>query len=133
MKGGIQLPTIVVLGDQSVGKSSVLESTAGIELPRGDGMCTRVPLIMQLQHHPTPTPVLSLHYDNNFVSTDETQVGKDIEKTTLVITKTEKGVYETPFTLVIKKNGVPDLTMIDLPGITSVRFWENSSNWSVYH
>ncbi|CAH2057117.1 unnamed protein product [Thlaspi arvense] len=36
---GIQLPTIVVVGDQSSGKSSVLESLAGIDLPRGQGIC----------------------------------------------------------------------------------------------
>lgn len=47
-KEGIQLPTIVVVGDQSSGKSSVLESLAGISLPRGDGICTRVPLVMRL-------------------------------------------------------------------------------------
>ncbi|KAJ6701812.1 hypothetical protein OIU74_013057 [Salix koriyanagi] len=43
MKEGIQLPTIVVVGDQSSGKSSVLESLASISLPRGQGICTRVP------------------------------------------------------------------------------------------
>ncbi|XVF30396.1 hypothetical protein REPUB_Repub16aG0053600 [Reevesia pubescens] len=49
MKEGIELPTIVVVGDQSSGKSSVLESLASINLPRGQGICTRVPLIMR-QH-----------------------------------------------------------------------------------
>ena len=38
MKEGIQLPTIVVVADQSSGKSSVLESLACINLPRGDGI-----------------------------------------------------------------------------------------------
>ncbi|KAJ1426184.1 P-loop containing nucleoside triphosphate hydrolase [Sesbania bispinosa] len=57
-KEGIQLPTIVVVGDQSSGKSSVLESLAGISLPRRQGICTRVPLIMRLQNHPLPKPEL---------------------------------------------------------------------------
>ena len=46
---GVKLPTIVVVGDQSHGKSSVLESLAGIDLPRGMGVVTRVPLILRLQ------------------------------------------------------------------------------------
>ena len=32
---------MVVVGKQSSGKSSVLESLTGIELPRSDGTCTR--------------------------------------------------------------------------------------------
>ena len=46
---GVKLPTIVLVGDQSHGKSSVLESLAGIDLPRGTGVVTRVPLILRLQ------------------------------------------------------------------------------------
>lgn len=55
MKEGIQLPTTVVVGDQSSGKSCVLKSLAGISLPRGQGICTRVPLIMCFQDHPCRT------------------------------------------------------------------------------
>ena len=38
MEEGIQLPTIVVVGDQSSGKSSILESLARINLTRGHGI-----------------------------------------------------------------------------------------------
>ncbi|KAF5727253.1 hypothetical protein HS088_TW22G00942 [Tripterygium wilfordii] len=67
MKEGIQLPTIVVVGDQSSGKSSVLESLAGINLPRGQGICTRVPLVMRLQHHQIPEPELYLEFNGKTV------------------------------------------------------------------
>ena len=49
----LQLPQIVVVGSQSSGKSSVLESVVGRDfLPRGSGIVTRVPLIIQLIHIP---------------------------------------------------------------------------------
>uniref|UniRef100_A0A674ARF8 Si:dkey-32e23.4 n=1 Tax=Salmo trutta TaxID=8032 RepID=A0A674ARF8_SALTR len=45
----IQLPQIVVVGSQSSGKSSVLESLVGRDfLPRGSGIVTRRPLVLQL-------------------------------------------------------------------------------------
>ncbi|KAJ4969353.1 hypothetical protein NE237_016054 [Protea cynaroides] len=120
MEEGIELPTIVVVGDQSSGKSSVLESLAGISLPRGNGICTRVPLIMRLQQHSSPEPELHLEYNNQIVHTDEVHVTQDIEDATIEIAGDSKGISNTPLTLVVKKRGVPDLTMVDLPGITRV-------------
>ncbi|CAK9134032.1 unnamed protein product [Ilex paraguariensis] len=111
MQEGIQLPTIVVVGDQSSGKSSVLESLAGINLPRGQGICTRVPLIMRLQHHSDPLPELHLEFLGRTVQTDETHISDAINQATDEIAGSGK---------VVKKNGVPDLTMVDLPGITRV-------------
>lgn len=35
------LPQLVVVGDQSSGKSSLLESLTGIPFPNGQGLCTR--------------------------------------------------------------------------------------------
>ena len=37
----IDLPRIVVVGKQSSGKSSVMESLTGISFPRNEGTCTR--------------------------------------------------------------------------------------------
>ena len=39
----------VVVGDQSHGKSSLLEALSGVMLPRGEGMKTRMPLLMKLR------------------------------------------------------------------------------------
>ncbi|KAJ9147989.1 hypothetical protein P3X46_030088 [Hevea brasiliensis] len=120
MNEGIQLPTIVVVGDQSSGKSSVLESLAGINLPRGQGICTRVPLVMRLQHRPTPTPEVFLEFNGKKVYTNEARAADAISLATDEIAGDGKGISNTPLTLVVKKKGIPDLTMIDLPGITRV-------------
>merc|ERR1719444_497067 len=45
----VAFPRIAVIGAQSSGKSSVLERLSGIELPRGAGLCTRVPLMLSLK------------------------------------------------------------------------------------
>ncbi|XP_062094445.1 dynamin-related protein 4C-like [Humulus lupulus] len=120
MEEGIQLPTIVVVGDQSSGKSSVLESLARISLPRGQGICTRVPLVVRLQNHTEPEPELYLEYKGRVVQTDEQHLAGAISVATDVIAGNGKGISKTPLTLVVKKKGVPDLTMVDLPGITRV-------------
>ncbi|KAI3468729.1 hypothetical protein Pfo_025392 [Paulownia fortunei] len=120
MQEGIQLPTIVVVGDQSSGKSSVLESLAGISVPRGQGICTRVPLIMRLQNHLSPEPELFLECDGRVVPTDEEHVADAIVMDTDDIAGKGKGISNHPVTLIVKKKGVPDLTMVDLPGITRV-------------
>ncbi|KAH1217836.1 putative dynamin-related protein 4A [Glycine max] len=91
----IQLPTIVIVGDQSSGKSSILESLTGISLHRGQGICTRV-------------------------ATDESHVSDAIRVATDELAGDGKGISNTPLTIVVKKNGVPDLTVVDLSGITRV-------------
>ncbi|KAJ6799949.1 dynamin-related protein 4C-like [Iris pallida] len=115
------MQTIVVVGDQSSGKSSVLESLTGISLPRGQGICTRVPLIMRLQDDPDISePCLHLEYKDKRVESSESGITAAINAATEEIAGNGKGISSTPLTLVIKKNGVPDLTMVDLPGITRV-------------
>ena len=50
----IDLPQIAVVGGQSSGKSSVLENFVGRDfLPRGSGIVTRRPLVLQLMNNPS--------------------------------------------------------------------------------
>ncbi|GLE05246.1 hypothetical protein PINS_up014246 [Pythium insidiosum] len=52
----LNLPQIVVIGSQSSGKSSVLENIVGRDfLPRGSGIVTRRPLILQLYNVSSPS------------------------------------------------------------------------------
>ena len=53
---GISVPGVVVVGAQSAGKSSVLESLSGIQLPRGATITTRVPLLLRLESNPSMLP-----------------------------------------------------------------------------
>lgn len=48
----IALPQLVVCGDQSAGKSSVLEGISGIPFRRQDGVCTRFATEIILRHEP---------------------------------------------------------------------------------
>ncbi|KAF8365222.1 hypothetical protein HHK36_032773 [Tetracentron sinense] len=96
MKEGIELPTIVVVGDQSSGKSSVLESLAGINLPRGQGICTCVPFIMRLQHHSSPNLDLHLEYNGKVIQTDETHIDEAINVPTGEIAGKGKDISHTP-------------------------------------
>ena len=45
----VAIPTIVVVGDQSSGKSSVLESISQVNLPKGNRLVTSTPLILKLR------------------------------------------------------------------------------------
>ncbi|KAH8921336.1 hypothetical protein BT69DRAFT_346220 [Atractiella rhizophila] len=80
----VDLPQIVVVGSQSSGKSSVLETVVGRDfLPRGAGIVTRRPLVLQLIHVEPPKGEHGefLHVDKRFESFDD--IRKEIESETL--------------------------------------------------
>ncbi|KAK9767270.1 vacuolar protein sorting-associated protein 1 [Basidiobolus ranarum] len=62
----VDLPQIAVIGSQSSGKSSVLENIVGRDfLPRGTGIVTRRPLILQLINRPSKKEVGSKDASDN--------------------------------------------------------------------
>ncbi|KIK18183.1 hypothetical protein PISMIDRAFT_14565 [Pisolithus microcarpus 441] len=59
----IDLPMIAFIGNQSAGKSSLIESISGITLPRSQGTCTRCPTECKLTQADTPwTCAVKLHF-----------------------------------------------------------------------
>ncbi|KIK81251.1 hypothetical protein PAXRUDRAFT_832978 [Paxillus rubicundulus Ve08.2h10] len=62
----IDLPLIAVIGSQSAGKSSLIESISGITLPRSSGTCTRCPTECKLSHSDSPWKcIVKLHFSTN--------------------------------------------------------------------
>ncbi|XP_038616959.1 dynamin-1-like protein isoform X2 [Tachyglossus aculeatus] len=131
----IQLPQIVVVGAQSSGKSSVLESLVGRDLlPRGTGVVTRRPLILQLVHV-SPEDRRKTSADENGVEaeewgkflhtknklyTDFDEIRLEVENETERISGNNKGVSPEPIHLKIFSPNVVNLTLVDLPGMTKV-------------
>lgn len=114
------LPQIAVVGSQSAGKSSVLEAFVGRDfLPRGSGIVTRRPLILQLINDSKVEYAEFLHKrGQKYV--DFAQVRKEIEADTDRVTGLNKGISSAPINLRVYSPHVLNLTLIDLPGMTKV-------------
>ncbi|KAG5981285.1 hypothetical protein E4U55_003101 [Claviceps digitariae] len=136
----LDLPQIVVVGSQSAGKSSVLENIVGRDfLPRGSGIVTRRPLILQLinvvDDNDAPDPALDpyrsaaaarrsewaeFHHIPNRRFTDFSDVKREIENETARVAGSNKGINRQPINLKIYSPHVLNLTLVDLPGLTKV-------------
>ncbi|XP_034648330.1 dynamin-2 isoform X17 [Trachemys scripta elegans] len=115
----LDLPQIAVVGGQSAGKSSVLENFVGRDfLPRGSGIVTRRPLILQLIFSKTEYAEFLHCKSKKFTDFDE--VRQEIEAETDRVTGTNKGISPVPINLRVYSPHVLNLTLIDLPGITKV-------------
>uniref|UniRef100_A0A1I7SLL9 dynamin GTPase n=1 Tax=Bursaphelenchus xylophilus TaxID=6326 RepID=A0A1I7SLL9_BURXY len=113
------LPQIAVVGGQSAGKSSVLENFVGRDfLPRGSGIVTRRPLILQLINDRAEYAEFLHKKGHKFVDFDH--VRKEIEDETDRITGANKGISPVPINLRVFSPHVLNLTLIDLPGLTKV-------------
>ncbi|XP_032381537.1 dynamin 3a isoform X5 [Etheostoma spectabile] len=115
----LYLPQIAVVGGQSAGKSSVLENFVGRDfLPRGSGIVTRRPLILQLLSANTEYGEFFHCKGKKFTDFDE--IRKEIEAETRRLTGSNKGISPVPINLRICSPHVLNLTLVDLPGITKV-------------
>eukprot|EP00923_Selenidium_pygospionis_P061172 GHVN01107400.1.p1 GENE.GHVN01107400.1~~GHVN01107400.1.p1 ORF type:complete len:813 (+),score=167.21 GHVN01107400.1:53-2491(+) len=118
----LNIPQIAVVGAQSTGKSSVIEALVGRAfIPRGNGIVTRCPLILQL---------VQLRYQTDeewgefaHLRAQRFDSFADIHNEIIQATNErcgEHGVSNIPIRLSIHSPNVIDLTLIDLPGLTKV-------------
>lgn len=132
-----------MVGSQSSGKSSVLENIVGRDfLPRGSGIVTRRPLILQLINIPSEREDKpdndEIHVPHTAASVagqgewaefnhlggqkfrDFGEVKREIENETARIAGSNKGINRQPINLKIYSPHVLSLTLVDLPGLTKV-------------
>jgi len=125
----IKLPRICSLGTQSSGKSSVLESIVGLDfLPRGDGVVTRRPLELRLCHINSGEPWAIFEERKGTKFTDFVKVRETIEALTDEVCKTNKNIIDKPIVLNVYSQTCPDLTLVDLPGVTRVPIGDQPKN-----
>ncbi|KAF9167912.1 vacuolar protein sorting-associated protein 1 [Mortierella sp. AD011] len=139
----VDLPQIVVIGSQSSGKSSVLENIVGRDfLPRGSGIVTRRPLVLQLINRPSPAAATTdgdskddtkeqdqkkepeewgefLHQPG-VKYTDFNLIRDEIVRDTDAKTGKNAGISPLPINLRVYSPHVLTLTLVDLPGLTKL-------------
>lgn len=122
----IDLPQIVVVGSQSSGKSSVLEAIVGFDfLPRGSGVVTRSPILIQLNKLKPDSSASSdrwvefLHAPGKTFES-EADIQAEIMRETERVAGNNKQLSPTALIMKVYSTDVVDLTLIDLPGLTKV-------------
>jgi dynamin-like GTPase MGM1, mitochondrial len=117
----LNLPSIVVIGSQSSGKSSVLEAIVGHEfLPKGSNMVTRRPIELTLVNTPESATEYGEFPDLGLKRiTDFTSIQRTLTELNLAVPDSEC-VSDDPIHLTIYSPNVPDLSLIDLPGYIQV-------------
>lgn len=140
----VDLPQITVVGSQSSGKSSVLENIVGRDfLPRGTGIVTRRPLVLQLINKRPGVKKLDQDQvnllndkgeasENNLEEWGEflhlpgkrfynfEEIREEIVRETDAKTGKNLGISPVPINLRIYSPHVLTLTLVDLPGLTKV-------------
>ncbi|KAK1725721.1 vacuolar sorting protein VPS1 [Colletotrichum acutatum] len=144
----LDLPQLVVCGDQSAGKSSVLEGITGIPFPRQEGLCTRFPTEIVLRHSSEPfraKATIRPHSSRppgvaQTLSNYEREMEEDLSDLPVAIEEVSKlmgirGFTDSPGDVAFASDALRieisgptglQLSIVDLPGLISVSNEEQS-------
>ncbi|PAA89112.1 hypothetical protein BOX15_Mlig006354g1 [Macrostomum lignano] len=118
----LKLPSIVVIGDQSSGKSSVLETISGVSFPRGNGVVTLCPLQLSMRSSDKKWRGTVRYFDAqgkevhwDIDSPDD--VENAIQNAQMRITGHKKAISKNIIEMTLEAPDLPNLTLVDLPGI----------------
>ena len=118
-----KVPSCVVVGMQSVGKSAVLSRISGIRFPQDSEVCTRVAIELRLRRSDDPSNLLTMKAGNHESKKIDksNDAGKLFEQALKEAQKTIlKGrQFEDKMSVKIEKEDpdIPDVTLVDLPGV----------------
>lgn len=117
----LEIPQIIVVGCQSVGKSSLLEQLIGKEfLPKGEGIVTRTPIMIQVVNNSKINGIEARVDGEPEVHTDFKNLQASIVARTEKIAGGFKNVSNTPIVIKIQGDQVCTLNYVDLPGLTKI-------------
>jgi len=135
-RDNIEVPRLVVVGSQSSGKSSLLNGILSFDLlPTDKNMCTRTPLHLELipKENSENIAEFGRYVGGDWESLDklafslpnptleeQKNIGALIEKMTIEIVGNNSNISDVPIHLKIYSKSIPNLTLIDLPGLTMV-------------
>lgn len=129
----VDLPEVLVCGDQSAGKSSVLEAISGFPFPTSDNLCTKFATELVLRRDSTTRVKISIRPGPGRTAKDKERLlsfnrtlGLDKDELVCVIDEAKEamGLSDTMVfgvdTLRVELSGQtqPHLTIADLPGLS---------------
>ena len=102
LKFKINLPQIVCVGSQSSGKTSIIESIVGKDfLPKGQGIVTRRPLILQLKYQKSGNDYFEFLHKPGVKLTDFSMVNAEITSETNRVAGRNKLISDEPIILIL--------------------------------
>lgn len=137
----VEIPRLVVVGSQSSGKSSLINAIVGMDvLPVGRSMATRAPLVLQLLHEPGKHQAHLYRQRDGHQSlvqelslTDPETVAAAVEALTKEVAGCQKDICPTEITLEVRSEQVPNLSFVDLPGLTMVACTDQGQPTDIKH
>lgn len=133
----LDVPGIAVIGNQNVGKSSILEKITGIKFPQADELCTRAPTIVQtkpdvhrsgmsamVSRNPTFTNSVPL-FSMEEVQFAIQQENEAIEQQCISSPNIPPIVLDPPIFVQVSRGKSPSLKIADLPGINVSKHGEH--------